>query len=597
MFRVKSDMYVLGVTSPVVANNAAALVESGELVAAAEEERFTREKHARLKTPLNAVTYCLERAGIGLENVDHLAVGWGVPPDAPLTPNLHGPLHRAHRVLMPEFLSRLADRDPDITDRVTYVNHQRAHAASAYRVSRFEEANVITLDGNGERYAGMLGHADGDIEVLKHVPISGSLGHLYEEVTEYLGFRRHRDEGKVMGLASYGRPRYELPDMQSSRQLLSLIQQSGAARVPLDFETLATVYDGLRPVRRLTGVVKYPATPLVTGAMNAALPGKVNQSLSRRLFEDPLFTGAGEALTETHWDLAASVQHRVEREVLDLVADLADRTGCRRFCFAGGVALNCVLNKKVRASEHVDELFVQPAAHDAGTALGAALEVSYRHGERPTTVMEDVYWGPEYGDDVIERALESRGLTYERASDPVATAVSALADDEVVGWFQGRMEFGPRALGNRSILANPSREATKDTVNAKVKHREMWRPFAPSLPAENAERLFQNPGPSPFMILSFDLQDGAVDEIPAACHVDDTARPQTVTPSTNEQYYDLLTRFEAETGVPAVLNTSYNLAGDPINRDPGTAIDTFLSCGMDVLCLGDYVVRKEEING
>ncbi|MDF9745837.1 carbamoyltransferase family protein [Natrinema salsiterrestre] len=589
-------MYSLGVTSPAVANNAATLVGDGELLAAAEEERFTRNKHARFTPPVNAVTYCLERAGIGLEDIDHLAVGWGVAPEAPLTSDLHGPLHRAHRTLMPEFLSTLADRDPGITDRVTYVNHQRAHAASAYRVSGFDEANVITLDGNGERYAGLLGYADGDIQAFEHVSISQSLGHLYEEATEYLGFRRHRDEGKVMGLASYGQPTFDIPNARSSRQMLNLIQRMGLAKVPLDFETLASVYDGLRPVRRLSVAGKYPKTPLATGAINAVLPTEINRSLSERLFDDPFYNGAGEALTETHKNLAASVQRRVEREVLGLVEDLAKRTGCGKFCFAGGVALNCVLNKKIRASEYVDELFIQPAAHDAGTALGAALEVSYEHGERPTTVMEDVYWGPEYEDEVIERALETRGLAYERPSDPVGAAVSALADDQVVGWFQGRMEFGPRALGNRSILANPSREAMKDTVNAKVKRRELWRPFAPSLPAENVERLFEDAGPSPFMILSFDVEEEATGEIPAACHVDATARPQTVTPDTNERYYDLLTRFEAETGIPAVLNTSYNLAGDPINRDPGTAIDTFLSCGMDVLCLGDYVVRKESID-
>lgn len=587
-------MNVLGVTSPASMNTAAALLVDGELVAAAEEERFVGRKHAPFVPPTNAVEFCLDRADISLRDVDHVGVGWGVSPTEPYSSDLHPASHKAHRELMPVFVEALSQRDPRIEDRIHYVGHQLSHAASAYYLSGFDEANVLTLDGHGERSAGLLGHADGDIDVFRTVPISHSLGDFYGEVTDVLGFRRHRDEGKVMGLASYGTPSMSF-STQQSRPLLSVNEVFGFHRLPVSFETLYASYERLRWLRSLLASPNYPKTPLVTRAMNRLLPDEVNSEIARWVFEEPFFTGNGTALTRVHEDIAASAQRHLETEVLDMVEELARQTNCRRFCFAGGVALNCVLNKKIQESEYVDELFIQPAAHDAGAALGAAIQVSHRHGTTPSMELRDLYWGPEFSTDAVRTALDRHGVAYEETTDVASVAAEALANDEIVGWFQGRMEFGPRALGSRSILANPSDPEMKDRVNADVKNREMWRPFAPALPAENATDLFENPRESPFMIRSFDLVDGAHERIPAASHVDETARPQTVTPEANGRYYDAIKSFEQKTGVPAVLNTSYNHAGDPINRTPEKAIETFLDSGIDVLCIEDFVVRKESL--
>lgn len=585
-------MHVLGVTSPASANNAAVLVEDGEVIAAVEEERFTDVKHAPNQAPIQSVDYCLSHADISLTDVDHVAVGWGVPPDTPYASDINRIHHRFHRELMPPFLAELEARDDRVRQRVTYVDHQLAHAASAYYCSGFGRANVLCLDGNGERHSGLLGLGDGDIEVFEHVPTGDSLGHFYEQVTEYLGFRRHRDEGKVMGLASYGEPRYDLEIRGPNRGGLALLDRLSLYRAPLPVGVLAPLYWRLSSVTQLPLARTYPLTPPVSNLLAKVSPARLDRWIASRSTSPPMLTGDGKPLLRAHRDLAASAQRSLERRVIDLVERLHELTGEGRFCFAGGVALNCVLNRKILASDYVDELFVQPAAHDAGAALGAALAVAAEHGHRPVTPMRDVYLGPEYGGERIAGAIEDRGLEYERSGDVCAHAADALADDRIVGWFQGRMEFGPRALGARSILANPADSTTKDRVNEQVKAREPWRPFAPALRLERADGLFRDARPSPFMVLSFELAHGQAERIPAATHVDGTARPQTVERDVNPDYYNLIETFEGHTGTPAVLNTSFNVAGDPINRTPEQAVDTFLRSGMDELCIGDFAVRK-----
>jgi carbamoyltransferase len=365
---------------------------------------------------------------------------------------------------------------------------------------------------------------------------------LYELVTGRLGFRRHSGEGKVLGLAAYGEPH--------------------PAGLPcIDWDGNIPRID---PARRKAFIDSLP------------------------------LRGKDEPLTEWHKNLAATLQDSLERAGTQMASWLYDQTGIRHLCLAGGTALNCSMNGKLAQLPFVDEIFIQPAAHDSGTALGAALYVHVQKtGKRPDWKMEHAYWGPEYLPEAVEEALEAfHDLHYRRSEDIFTETAAHLAEGKIIGWFQGRSEVGPRALGCRSILGNPSDPTMKDRMNNQVKHREPWRPFAPSILEEEMARYIREPIPSPFMILAFDTRSETREEIISAIHVDGTCRPQTVSRSTNPRYWELINAFRSITGVPAVLNTSFNVAGQPIVNSPFEAIDTFLNCGMDMLAIGDYLVWK-----
>jgi carbamoyltransferase len=312
------------------------------------------------------------------------------------------------------------------------------------------------------------------------------------------------------------------------------------------------------------------------------------QSLKLRKKEDPI--------TDEHKQLAATLQYTLEKAAERMADWLHRQTGLRRLCLAGGSALNCSMNGKLALLPFVDEIFIQPAAYDAGTALGAALTVYVeKTGTRPDWRMEHAYWGPEFSNEEIEETLKAfQDLDYHRSDDVAAETARLLAEGKIVGWFQGRSEVGPRALGNRSILADPSRREMKDRVNNQVKHREPWRPFAPSVLEESVGRYLDKPMPSPYMILAFDTKREAQAEIVSAMHVDATCRPQTVSRKTNPRYWQLIKCFESQTGIPAVLNTSFNVDSQPIVNSPLEAVDTFLNCGIDVLAIGDFVANKQE---
>jgi len=551
-------MLVLGITAPASWNTAAALLRDGELVAAAEEERFVRIKHAPNLPPLHAMAWCLKAAGVGLENVDVIAVGWRDPVSYWICSGWEelrsarplGCVTASANVL--EYLFRLIRTRKEMRrifanarmPQWVFVPHHLAHAASAYYVSGMEESIVLTVDGNGEDDSGWMGVGRrGTLHRWKKIRPDQSLGVLYGTVTGLLGFKEHSQEGKTMGLASWGSPTY-------------------------DFSPFLSV-DGTRyGLRR--GYVRY--------LWRTFGP--------RRPSHAPL--------TDRHKNLAASVQAFLEQAGVALAKRAYERFGIPRFCLAGGVALNCDMNARILSQPFVEDLFVQPAAHDAGVALGAALVASAQLGgwKSAPSPMRHAYWGPEFGDDEIEHVLRESRLPYTRCKDIAEAAADLLVKGKVVGWFQGRMEWGPRALGNRSILAHPALTGMKDRLNRQVKHRESWRPFAPSLLHEVGAEYVEDYRFSPFMLLTFKVRPKRRGDLKEATHVDGTVRLQSVERQTNPLFYRLIERFRDRTGIPAVLNTSFNDAGEPLVGSPRDAIRTFFSTGMDALALGSFLLEK-----
>jgi len=533
-------MLILGLTHPICWNTAACILVDGELVAMVEEERLNRIKHAPRMAPKLAMDYCLKQAGVDLQEVDCVAVGFDRGMETAVgnfrsEANLLSSMNQADKQLP------LDGYDPS---RVIFTNHHLAHAASAFFASGFDEANILTLDGSGGSESGTLAVGRGtEISVLKAISNRSSWGLLYEEITEKLGFRPHSGEGKVMGLAAYG-----VPDP------LGLPCVDWTGEIPT-----------IDPQRRKAFVEKL-------------VPRKKD-----------------DAITAEHKDLAATLQDTLERAAACMAEWLFRETGIRRLCLAGGTALNCSMNGKLALLPFVDDIFIQPAAYDAGTALGAALSVHVaKTGQRPPWRMQHAYWGPEYSNAEIETALASYGerLHFRRSPDICQETAGLIAEGKIVGWFQGRSELGPRALGNRSILGDPSRPGMKDQINLHVKHREPWRPFAPSILEEEIARYIDRPRSSPYMILAFDTKIERHAEMCSAMHVDGTIRPQTVSRETNPRYWMLIKRFQEITGIPVVLNTSFNVESQPIVNAPQEAIDTFLDCGMDVLAIGDYLAWK-----
>lgn len=543
-------MIILGLTHPTSWNNAACLLKDGQLVAMVEEERLNRIKHAPRMAPRLAMDYCLSQAGLTLSQVDYVAVGFDSAVRAALgnlqSDDLLSGLNQAAMWLRDglTYERRLPLAGYD-RNKVIFVNHHRAHAASTFFASGFSEANILSLDGSGGSESGMLGVGRGaDITILKTVSNRGSWGLMYEQITEKLGFRRHSGEGKVMGLAAYGTPDPDgLPFVDREEEIPVIIPEKRKAFI-----------ESLKPRKR------------------------------------------GDPITDEHKNLAATLQDTLERSAQAMAEWLYEQTGLRRLCLAGGTALNCSMNGKLALLPWVDEIFIQPAAYDAGTALGAALSVYVeKTGQRPNWRMEHAYWGPEFTTEQIEETLTAfQDLQFYRSEDIFSETAQLLAEGKIVGWFQGRSEVGPRALGNRSILADPSRPEMKDRVNNQVKHREPWRPFAPSVLEEAVGRYIAKAMSSPYMILAFDTKPEAQAEIISAAHVDGTCRPQTVSRTTNPRYWQLIKCFEELTGIPAVLNTSFNVDSQPMVNTPAEAIDTFLNCGIDVLAIGDFLVWKGE---
>ncbi|MEV0973046.1 carbamoyltransferase family protein [Microtetraspora glauca] len=534
---------------------AAALVVDGEIVAAAEEERFSRRKHGKRPVPFSAwelpeqaAAWCLEQAGLRPEDLD--AVAYSYDPRL-VRPGLAGlderweDLRTTYARRAPAFLATaVPGLDPD---QVRYVPHHIAHAASAGLAAPYREAAVLVCDGRGEAVSHLAGHyRDGDLTVLASQELPHSLGLMYEEVTEHLGFLRSSDEYKVMALAAYGEPRH-LPEL---RELIYATGDGGFRVEPIDWAVYAKRGEG----------------------------------------------GDDGAWAAEHADLAASVQARLEEVLLDLARWLHDRTSARYLTMAGGVALNCVANTRLLAEGPFEDIWVQPAAGDSGTALGGALHLARAYGESGTP-MPGADLGRGWRDEELAAWLDVARVAYDRPEDLAGAVAAELAADRIVAWFQGRSEYGPRALGRRSLLAHPGRAANTERLNA-VKGRERFRPIAPMVLAERAQEIFtRGPASSPYMLFVHDVRPEWRDRIPAVVHVDGTARIQTVERSRDPLLARTLEEFEVRTGLPVVVNTSLNTAGRPMVDDPRDALECFGSAPVDVLVLGPFVVRRRAVVG
>jgi carbamoyltransferase len=528
---------------------AAALVVDGVTVAAAEEERFSRRKHGHRPVPFAAwelpelaARWCLEHAALDISEIDAVAYSYDPALARPADElGLDDPwdhLRQTYAQRAPGFLATaLPGLDPAA---VRFVPHHVAHAASAGLAAPHQSCDVLVLDGRGESASHLAGRYDaGELEVLRTQELPHSLGLLYETVTEHLGFLRSSDEYKVMALASYGRPRF----LEELRRTVYPTGDGGFRTDPIDW-----------------------------------------QSLVKKRRPD-------EAWTSDHADLAASVQHRLEEVLLDLTGWLRGRTGGRVLTMAGGVALNCVANSRLFADSGYDQVWVQPAAGDAGTALGGALHVARAVGDT-TSPMPGADLGRGWSDEDLEAALTTAKVPFERPDDVAEAVAECLADNGVVAWFQGRSEYGPRALGRRSLLAHPGHEKNLERLND-VKGREQFRPVAPMVLAERAPAIFRRgPLPSPYMLFVHDVDPQWRDRIPAVVHVDGTARVQTVDADDEPLMARVLRGFERRTGLPVVINTSLNTAGRPMVDDPRDALECFGSAPVDLLAIGPFVVRR-----
>ena len=594
-------MYILGI-SCFYHDAAAALLKDGNLVAAAEEERFSRNKHDS-GYPTHAVAYCLEEAGISADDLDYVVF-------------YEKPLPKFERLLTTALAtwphSRVVFREAMITwlneklwikdrikrqvaiphEKILFVEHHLSHAASAFLCSPYDESAVLTIDGVGEWTSATLGQGratwDGSgtnsIELFQESRFPHSLGLYYSAFTAWLGFEVNDGEYKVMGMAPYGRP-----DHQDKVRKVIDFADDGSFFLNMDYFSFhhSMEHTFSRKFETLFGEPRKKDSDFYTHG--TGLP----DGASSRSIES----------NQYYADIAASVQTTTEEAIINIANYLHRRTGSKRLCMAGGVAYNSVANGRILRETGFEELYIQPSAGDSGGALGAALYAYHVVLGKPRTfVMDHAYWGREYKDGEIKAALEARGVSYEYIGDEEKLAevcASELASGRVLGWYQGRFEWGPRALGNRSIIADPRREEMKDVVNVKIKFREPFRPFAPSILADRVGDYFDgadNAGAWPtelakFMLAVMPVAEDKQEKIPAVSHLG-TGRLQAVHAETNPRYHNLIRNFEGLTGVPVIMNTSFNLRGEPIVTTPDNAMNTFFASGLDTLVLGSFIVRK-----
>lgn len=561
---------VLGLGGGYFHDGSACLIVDGEVVAFVEEERFTRRKQNKgSRSCERSARYCLSVLGASASDIDRVAVAWN-----PAWPN--HPDGEDLRTLAHTMLGGLGAEVP--SDRISRFDHHHAHAASAYYCSGAHEAAVIIVDGAGDGVSSSIWHGVGnELRLLRHLPISQSLGWFYEAAAEYVGLGRW-SAGKLMGLAAYGSPAIDFPFFDFDDGLYRIdpevlrIGSDGVGSMGEVFEYVEEMHRALSLAFERLGVPRCIANEAydhATGRWAAPLP-----------------------LTSTHRDFAASVQLALERAVLSLVSEAVSDTGSGFVCMAGGVAFNCAANGAVSRAPTVDTLFVQPVAGDAGVALGAAYLGAVELGWEPHTPrLAHVALGPEYRDGDIADLLDDLGVSFRDAGANLEHDVaSKLASGEIVAWVQGRMEVGPRALGGRSILADPRTVRSRERVNRRIKRRETWRPLAPSIAVDEIGR-WASGVVNPFMIVADQATDEACDRIPAVVHVDGTMRVQAVEPGS--RYARLLHEVGEQTGIAAVLNTSFNNESEPIVCSPVDAVRTFFSSELDALVLGSLIVEKD----
>lgn len=568
-------MIILGISTPFSHDPSASLLIDGKIVALCDEERLIREKHAMEKLPIKAIKFCLGKAGIKPGDVDVVAYPWS---------------YQAYQEKKWEFVRRcwktrpahaykaifkakkfrkgkIAKLNKTLVEsginpskvKTYFVEHHLAHASSAYHLSGFKDAAIMSVDGAGEFTSTLFAYGmGGQIRKLKEIIYPDSLGMFYATMTEYLGFATNDGEYKVMGMAPYGNPD------------------------KIDFSK----------------IIKYDKhTFMIDDEYVCARLSKRPRPdcyYSNKFIENWGPARTGDALSEPFINIAARTQKTLEDVTLTLMEshleNILKRNG-GKLCFAGGCALNVKLNKKLIEHPLVKELFVQPASNDSGTSLGAATYAANAEGE-VIEPMKHVYYGPSYSNSEIKDVLERFKIRHEEFDNIEEKASELLSEGKIVAWFQGAMEFGPRALGNRSILGNPSIKGTADEINARIKFREKWRPFCPSILPEFADDIFEIKHPSPYMTFSFTVRDKWIAKIPEVVHIDKSARPQFVDKATNPRFYNLLKSFHQKTGYPVVINTSLNRRGEPIVCSPEDAIHMFYNCGLEYLAMGNFLIKK-----
>lgn len=552
-------MKILGLTAPISWNPGAALVVDGKLIAAVEEERFNGLKHSPRIIPIKSIEYCLKQGNIKPNEIDAIGFGFRHPIDYYLrsfAENLKfANLKRGIRELgsFSEYyvgLIRLFDWLKEKNFRlegpnklkVYFLPHHLAHAASAYHCSGFDSSNVITLDGQGENDSGSVWIGNNQkMEKIKTISSNQSLGWVYGTVTDLLGFRMHSHEGKTMGLSAYGKKK---------------IRDNNYWKINSDGYTLLPNWE--QNIRQKYGP-------------------------KRDRYEE---------ISDTHKNLALTVQKFSEKAGTSLTKWAYSKNPSPNIALAGGVALNCDMNSKIWQLPFVEQIFIQPASSDAGTAIGAAIEVSNQLGQPASFKMTHAYWGPGYTDNEIETVLKEAKIDYSKIDHIDKEVAKLLSKGKIVGWFQGRMEIGPRALGNRSILGHPGLKGMKDKINREVKHRETWRPFAPSILDEAGPMYFEKYCTHPFMVLGFDANKKGQKDLSQTVHIDNTARIQSVVKKDNPIYYSMISEFGKITGIPGVLNTSFNDAEQPLVCTPKEALKTFFGTGLDYLAIGNFLVKK-----
>ncbi len=561
-------MYVLGINC-YYHDAAACLIKDGNLIAAAEEERFTREKHTK-KFPVNAINFCLKQAGITINDVDHIGysynpwirVKYAIPYIIKLLPkslnlmisdvvnseknslSIKNQIMKIYNIKEPKF-------------QFHYLQHHLTHAASTFFVSEFKDSAILCVDACGEVFTTWYGYGqDNQLECIKQIKLPHSLGFVYSAVTEFVGFKVN-DEWKMMGLAPYGQPNYY-------NEFADIIKDKPNGEFRIDTRYFDFQY-----------------------AKNPWYSKKFVELFGQPRIEDS-------PIEKKYEDISSSIQKRFEEIIINMANFLYQETGSKNLCLAGGCALNSVANGKILDETDFKNIYIQPAANDAGTSLGSSYLIYHQYLKQPRAyIMNHTYTGPSFTNEEIEQALIDNDLYYKDYKEIEKISASLIARGKILGWFQGKMEFGPRALGNRSILADPRRPEMKDLINSKVKYRESFRPFAPSILEEDTGIYFENTYPSPFMLLVYKVKEDKRETIPAVTHVDNTGRLQTVSKKVNPIYWNLINEFKKLTGISVILNTSFNIKGEPIVCTPQDAINTFLKTGIDYLAIGNFLTKHE----
>ncbi|CAN5285218.1 carbamoyltransferase [soil metagenome] len=568
-------MYILGLTT--LGDSAASLIKDGELIAAVEEERFSRKKH-HVGFPFKAVQFCLDYAGITLKDVEHVGLYWKpwvlrhkfmqavksafVSPDMFRARADRGVAQVSESYLGMFFhAKRLREHFGASDFKFHFIEHHQSHAASAFFVSPFKTAAILTWDGTGEDTTTLFCHGkDNKIKVLKRIKLPHSLGQFYSAVTNFIGFDMFGgDEWKIMGLAAYGKPKFY--DFFTEKVLMTNGKKG-------DFRYDYKILD-----HHLAKHYKFPE----------AIIKELGQPRK-----------PGSELTEHHWNIACSAQKAVEDTAIYLTREIKEMTDEENLCMAGGVAFNSVMNGRIFHETPFKNFYVQPAAGDAGCSLGAALMIWHQKLGNPRKfVMKNAYYGPKFSNEECQKALDKSGLKYETLPDEelLPKLAKMIADGAIIGWFNGRMEWGPRALGARSFVADPRRKDMREILNDKVKLREWFRPLAPSMLEEYGQEIFGVEHHDPFMITVIQVADEWKEKIPAVVHVDGTARPQMVNKDVNPRYWNLINEFRKLTGIPLLLNTSFNVQ-EPIVCTPEDAVNTFNNANFDALVLENNLVLR-----